>query len=132
MKSNYMKFSKTQMESDSYSVTDNENERQFFSFTITNQRRQIVSIITTSKRSSTNKASFLLIKLPKKNHNQNIAEKANMSDDEALESEMLDIEIPELKGRKMSKDKAGEEGKDEKADADGESEKGNICQKITT
>ena len=45
--------------------------------------------------------------------NQNVAEKPNMSDDvlsddEALESEMLHIEIPEMKGGKMSKDTAGE------------------------
>ena len=33
---------------------------------------------------------------------------------------MLHVEIPELKSGKMSEDTAGEEGKDEKADADGE------------
>ena len=61
--------------------------------------------------------------------NQNVVEKPNMSDDvlsddEALESEMLHVEIPELKGGKMSEESAGEEGKDEKADADGEAREG--------
>ena len=41
-----------------------------------------------------------------------------LSDDEPLESEMLHVEIPELRCGKMSEDTAGEEGKDEKADAE--------------
>ena len=46
-----------------------------------------------------------------------LQKKPNMSDDvlsdeEALESEMLHVEIPELKDGKMSDNTAGEEGKD--------------------
>ena len=41
-----------------------------------------------------------------------------LSDDEAFESGMLHAEIPELKGGKMSEVTAGEEGKDEKANAE--------------
>ena len=55
-----------------------------------------------------------------------------LSDDEALESEVLDIEILELKGGKMSKDTVGKESKDEKAEADGEPREGKYLSKITT
>ena len=93
-----------------------------------------MSIIITSKRAQPIKLSFDKAAKKKKKKNQNVAEKPNMSDDvlsddETLELEMLYIEIPELKGGKISKDTAEEEGKDEKADADGESREGKCLSK---
>ena len=55
-----------------------------------------------------------------------------LSDDEALESEMLHVEIPELKGGKMSEDTAQEEVKMRRLMLMVNLEKGNICQKIRT